>query len=306
MNFKRLFLITCWCLVASTISTVHGQTIKVLIVDGQNNHGVWPKTTHMMKHYLEQTGAFQVDVYRTKFTWMGKPLLPEFPANDGREHIAADKPQLDPTFAPQFSYYDVVLSNFGWKASPWPKQTQRAFESYMKTGGGFVSVHAANNSFPQWHEFNKMIGIGGWGGRTDKDGPYLYFDKKGQLQRDMTAGTAGGHGYRHEFNIQIRQENHPIVHGLPMVWRHSKDELYNRLRGPAEHVTVLATAFDDKKFNGFGRHEPVFLTIDYHQGRVFHTTLGHDELAFTDKTFMAVLAKGTAWAAGSKLKIKND
>ncbi len=38
-------------------------------------------------------------------------------------------------------------------------------------------VHAANNSFPMWPAYNKMIGLGGWGDRTEKDGPYVYYDK---------------------------------------------------------------------------------------------------------------------------------
>jgi len=45
--------------------------IKVLIVDGENNHGVWPKTTAMMKDFLEETELFTVDVNRTSFTWSG-------------------------------------------------------------------------------------------------------------------------------------------------------------------------------------------------------------------------------------------
>jgi hypothetical protein len=46
--------------------------LKALIVDGQNNHEVWPKSTIMMKQYLEETGLFKVDIYRTRFTWKGE------------------------------------------------------------------------------------------------------------------------------------------------------------------------------------------------------------------------------------------
>ena len=37
--------------------------LKALIIDGQNNHYVWPKTTMMMKDYLEQTGLFEVNIH---------------------------------------------------------------------------------------------------------------------------------------------------------------------------------------------------------------------------------------------------
>lgn len=59
----------------------------------------------------------------------------------------------------------MIISNFGYNAAPWPKETQKSFEKYMHDGGGFVSVHAADNCFPEWLEYNRMIGLGGWGGR---------------------------------------------------------------------------------------------------------------------------------------------
>ena len=46
--------------------------IRVLIVDGQNNHAVWPKSTIMMKQYLEESDLFEVDIQRTKYTWKGE------------------------------------------------------------------------------------------------------------------------------------------------------------------------------------------------------------------------------------------
>ncbi|MEI8641372.1 hypothetical protein P4S68_10995 [Pseudoalteromonas sp. Hal099] len=75
----------------------------------------------------------------------------------------------------------------------------------MKNGGGFVSVHAANNSFPEWFEYNQMIGLGGWGGRNEKSGSYIYFDEQGLLKRDTSKGQGGGHGKEHVFEIVLRQ-----------------------------------------------------------------------------------------------------
>ena len=41
------------------VGVVQAETkTKALIIDGQNNHGMWPKTTVMMKKYLEETGLF--------------------------------------------------------------------------------------------------------------------------------------------------------------------------------------------------------------------------------------------------------
>ena len=85
----------------------------------------------------------------------------------------------DSSFQPSFDNYDVVISNFGHRASPWKKQTKKSFESFVKEGGGLVVIHAADNSFPEWKAYNRMIGLGGWGGRSEKNGPYVYFNDSG-------------------------------------------------------------------------------------------------------------------------------
>eukprot|EP01047_Picozoa_sp_COSAG01_P015100 COSAG01_NODE_750_length_13844_cov_149.079593_1_plen_157_part_00 len=113
--------------------------VKVLIIDGQNNHAAWPKSTIMMKKYLEATGKFSVDVARTQFTWNGGKYSADYPLNDGKKYKDLPKPKADPNFAPKFSNYDVVISNFGFGAADWPLATQKAFVEFVKSGGGFVS-----------------------------------------------------------------------------------------------------------------------------------------------------------------------
>ena len=113
----------------------------------------------MMKKYLEDSGRFTVDVERSKFTWKGGELLKQYPLDDGKTYEDLPKPKTDPDFKPQFSNYDVVLSNFGYNAADWPQETQDALVKFVNEGGGLVVVHAADNSFGGWSEFNEMIGI---------------------------------------------------------------------------------------------------------------------------------------------------
>ena len=277
------------------------QKIKVLIVDGQNNHTAWPKTTIMMKQYLEDAGNFSVDVARTANTWKGK-LAEDFPLNDGKKYKDSREPVADPDFSPDFSSYDVVLSNFGNNAAPWPEQTQANFEKFMAEGGGLVVVHAADNSWGQWKEFNLMIGLGGWGGRNESSGPNVYLDDKGEVVRDKSKGKSGSHGGQHEFQIVARNTEHPIMKGLPKVWLHAKDELYDQLRGPAENMTILATAYADKKFKGSGRHEPIIMVVDYKEGRVFHTPMGHADYSMECVGYRTVLLRGVEWAATGQVR----
>lgn len=248
--------------------------IKALIIDGQNNHD-WKKTTPLLKAALEQSGRFTVDVATTP--------------QDG--NMAA--------FKPSFKDYGVVVSNFNGSrdtGGAWPAVTQRAFEQFVKDGGGFVAVHAANNAFPEWVEYNKMIGVGGWAGRNEKSGPYLRL-RQGKFVKDESVGVGGSHGLHHQFVVETRDAEHPITRGLPEKWMHAGDELYDRLRGPAERVTVLATAFAAKETGGSGEHEPMLMVIDYGKGRVFHTALGHDETSMQCVGFITTLTRGAEWAA---------
>lgn len=297
--------------------------LKALILDGQNNHDIWPRTTAMMKSYLEQTGLFQVDVARTRFTWQGDPydeddgvtrrrrqaLLQTHAVPGDRPVESADVPLPDPEFKPDFFAYDTVLSNFGWRAAAWPQETQNALEAYVANGGGFVLVHAANNAFPEWREYNKMAGLGGWGDRDETCGPYLYYDQDGVLVRDSSPGIAGSHGYEMEFLIDVREDAHPITQGMPPQWLHARDELYDRLRGPAEEITILATAFSDVEKNacywapikGSHRHEPMALCRNYGKGRVFQCVIGHFDYSMECVGFITLLQRGAEWTASGSV-----
>ncbi len=289
------------CLVfGALLSSADAAKLKALIVDGQNNHVVWPKGTVMMKQYLEDTGLFTVDVARSKYIWKSEREK-AFLKYVGIETEAQAKPTPDPDFSPDFSKYDVVISNFGWNAADWPKKTQKSFEKFVKSGGGFVSVHAADNSFPLWKAYNQMIGIGGWGNRTEKDGPYVYYNEDGKLIRDTSKGKGGTHGKRHEFPITLRNTSHPITKGLPKHWLTSEDECYAKLRGPAENMTILATGEDQTLPQAKGRHEPTLMTIKFGKGRVFHNTLGHDTEALEGVSFITTFTRGTEWAATGKV-----
>jgi uncharacterized protein len=274
----------CAMLTSLTSSSLRAQApresaekLRLLIVDGQNNHE-WKVTTPILKQILESSGRFSVEVATSP---------PEGGDMSG--------------FRPKFADYDVVVSNYNGER--WPEATEREFEAYVSGGGGFVSVHAANNSFPEWPEYNRIIGLGGWYGRTEKHGPYVYLDGSGKTIRDTTPGEGGHHGPQHEFQIRARDTQHPIMRGLPPLWKHTKDELYARLRGPAEDLHILATAYADPQYEGTGRHEPMLMTLEYGSGRVFHTVLGHADYSMKCIGFITTLQRGAEWAATGEVTI---
>ena len=252
--------------------------LKVLIIDGQNNHA-WKETTPVLKKLLEESGRFTVDVA-----------------------TAPAKGQDMSGFKPEFSKYAVVVSNYNGDA--WPAETQTAFESFVRDGGGFVSYHAADNAFPQWKGYGEMIAVGGWENRTtEKFGPRVRF-KEGKVALDASPARCGNHGARLPFLVVMRDTKNPIAKGLPTQWAHTADELYDSLCGPAENLTVLGTAHSEPSNHGTGEEEPMLMTISYGKGRVFHTTLGHDVAAMQCVGFITTLQRGVEWAATGKVTLK--
>ena len=252
--------------------------LKALLVDGQNNHD-WKSCQPILKWILEDSGRFTVDVSTTP------------PAKSPADAWKS--------WHPKFKDYDVVLSNYN--GEDWPAEVRAEFVQYVHDGGGLSVVHAADNSWGNWAEFNDMIGVGGWGGRNEKSGPMLYW-ADGKIVRDETPGAGGTHGAQHEFVVETRAD-HPILQGLPAKWKHAKDELYSKLRGPAKNLTVLATAFADPAQRGTGKNEPILMVLDYGKGRVFHSVMGHGPEAMSGLGFQVTLARGCEWAATGKVTL---
>lgn len=247
---------------------------KTLIITGQNNHN-WKASSPVLKQILDETGMFSSEIL-----------------------ITPDKGGDMKTFNPDFSKYKLIVIDYN--GDSWSDKTNASFVEYVSNGGGVVIYHAADNSFPKWKEYNEMTGLGGWGDRNQKDGPYVYY-KNNVMVIDTIAGPGGTHGKRREYIVTSRIVDHPITKGLPVRWLHGNDELYSLLRGPAKNMQILATAFADSTAGGGTmRDEPMLMTITYGKGRIFHTAMGHADEgggpAMECVGFITTLQRGAEWA----------
>jgi hypothetical protein len=259
--------------------------IRVLLLDGQNNHD-WQRTTASLRLTLADTGRFAVSTSTTPPK--GAP------------------PTAWQRWRPDFSAFDVVVSNYNGEA--WPSEIQRLFVAFIERGGGAVMVHAANNPFPEWPAFNRMIGLG-WR-KPDYGDRITVDDGSGALVRTPPGeGPGAGHGPSHVFSIKVRRPDHPIMRGLPAVWLHGKDQLTHGQRGPASDMTVLDSAYSAVDRGGTGTHEPMTWVIPFGKGRVVTTLLGHqwrdqsDSDALDCIGFRTVFTRSVEWAATQRVTI---
>jgi uncharacterized protein len=217
----------------------------------------WRATTPVLRKLLEDTGRFEVRITE------------EF-RGAGRE-----------TLAP----YDVVILNYYDKKQPelrWGERAETALENYVRGGKGLVVYHFALAAVDGWTEYEKMCGAN-W------------------------RPNNGHHSARHDFTLEIRDKEHPVTRGMKPSFPQVNDELYANLKWqPEGSYHVLATAWDDhsrykpgekQPIPGPGLDQPMLWTVNYGNGRVFVTALGHDPDAMRSAGFIATLTRGAQWAA---------
>jgi len=260
------------------------EAVSVLILSGQNNHD-WVRTTPMLEDILGDAGRFEVTVS-------------DAPAN-GADAAAWEG------WRPAFADYDVVLSNYNGQM--WPDEVKAAFVTYIEDGGKALLLHAANNAFTGWEEYELMTGLL-W--RNADYGDRLFYNSDGELVRQEAGeGPGASHGPVHDWSITHREE-HPIFEDLPTTWLHAADELYHGQRGPAQDMTILATAYSAEDKRGTGQHEPQIWTIPYGDGTVMTFLPGHlwngqqDIRAFRCVGFQTLLNRSCEWLGSGEVTLE--
>jgi len=284
----RLVLLTIVgaAVVLTNAADTESPKIKAMLLTGQmNKYHDWQVTSTRIEKLLEDSGRFEVT--QVKSPARGEDMS---------------------SFKPNWNNYDVVILDYD--GDDWSEATQKSFEEYVADGGGFVVHHSSDNAFPNWKAFNRMIGVGGWGGRKKDYGPILRW-RDGHQVLDFESDGGAIHPNKHDFQITVRDQTHPITRGMPATWLHPHDEIYSRLRGPVAGTHILATATADSSMrNGTGEHEPMLMTNYFGKGRIFHTTLGHVGMKESEPIrsiqcvgYTVSLQRGAEWAATGRVAI---
>jgi type 1 glutamine amidotransferase len=223
----------------------------------------WRATTPVMRKILEDTGRFEVRVTE-EFRGAGPETL---------------------------SPYELVILNYYERRRPelrWGERADNALLNFVRSGKGLVMYHFSMAAFDGWEEYEKLSGAN-W------------------------RPNNGHHSARHNFTVDIRDADHPITRGMKSSFPETSDELYANLKWqPPNTFHVLATAWDDhslyqgkarQPIPGPGKDEPMLWTVNYGQGRVFATALGHDPEAMKSPGFITTFQRGSEWAATGNVTI---
>ncbi len=257
-------------LAAIALPLASAASIHTLLIDGAN----WTAQTAPLKTILQAADLAHVDVLTS--------------------------PAKGNPFDPPFDRYKVIVLNYG--GEDWPLTAMAALEKYVQNGGGLVVLASGDSAFPSWTEYNLMIGVSGAPNRDKPAGPVWFYKGENLAFDDAVPGAAGQAPQPDQpFVVTIRNTEHPIAKGLPLIWMHSTDTLAGNLRGPGKNMVVLATAHSDKDHGGTGRDEMALLAVTYGKGRIFHTLLGRTADGVACVGFQTVLQRGLEWAATGKV-----
>jgi type 1 glutamine amidotransferase len=149
------------------------------------------------------------------------------------------------------------------------EEQKTKFRALLQKGTGLVVLHHALVSFPDWPEYEALIG-------------------GGYSQSDEKSGKAG---YQHDVDIpvQIVAKDHPITRGLADFMIH--DEIYWGFRVGANVVPLLKTT-QPKSGN------PLAWVNPHEKNRVVYLQLGHGPTAYEHPQYRELVARSIRWAAG--------
>ena len=253
MNRAR---IACVCLVLSCClsSPAWAQKkspggLKIYILSGgQRQHHGYRDQAFYLAELLENTGRFEV-------TLGEDAAILEMPAIRKYALIIDNAERRDP----EFKYTEAQ---------------QQALLEYVRSGGGYVSIHGANNAASDWlPEWKQMLG-----------GVFSH------------VGLPDGKVRQGSYMVKIVDKSSPITRGItdfPL-----KAELYYNLQ-MQPGVEPLATVELD------GTAWPVAWTRTFGSGRVFHLVLGYRYLGPGKDDPVRLIIQGVTWVAAAAPKAKS-
>jgi len=242
-----VFLVGPLCVPAQAQKKAPDGAKVLLLSGGQRQHHGYRDQAFYLTAALEDTGRYEV-------TQTEEAAVLETPALAKYDLIIALSDRRDDEF----------------KFSP---GQQKAIFDYVRNGGGYVSIHGADNAAADWDpEWRKMLGA-----------VFSHF------------GLPDGKTRKGDYTVKIVDPSSPVAQGIddfPL-----KDELYYHLQIEPDVKPLAVVEFE-------GVDWPVAWTRTYGKGRVFHTVFGHRDFGpgkddpLQNPNFSRLVLQGIDWVAG--------
>jgi len=197
---------------------------------------------------------------------VGTTAIRELGAANGFSVTATEDPAVFSTTG-LANYEAVVFLNTTGDVLNATQQT--AFENYIRSGRGYVGVHAAADTEYDWPFYGELVGA--------------WFASHPAIQ---------------PADVVVEDRAHPATAHLPGRWNRT-DEWYNYRTNARSTAHVLAT-LDEGSYSGggMGADHPHAWCKTFSGGRSFYTGGGHTQASYAEPAFRTHLLGGIRYAAG--------
>jgi type 1 glutamine amidotransferase len=143
---------------------------------------------------------------------------------------------------------------------------RKAIFDFANDGHGLVLVHPA-----LWYNWNNWP----------------------EYNRELVGGGAHGHDKYGEFEVDVKNADHPVMKGVPLAFK-LKDELYHMEVDPkGTPIETLAESINLTDGTTF----PCVWIVKHPKTRIVCITLGHDAAAHELAAYQTILKNAVNWAA---------
>ena len=208
--------------------------------------------------------------YRHDVIPLSKAILTQFGSNSGGFEVTATEDTSEFSTENLKRYAAVMFFTSG--ELPMSEAQKTALLDFVLSGGGFLGVHSATDTFYTWRDYLDLIG-----------------------------GYFNGHPWHQPVTIEVADPSNPLVAFLGNSFQ-IKDEIYQvsdfDYRGSSVLLRLdprsvdLGKAGVHQRFYGW----PLAWTRLYGEGRVFYTALGHEPSVWQDARYQRLLTNAILWS----------
>ena len=225
---------------------------KVLVVTTTTGfrHSSIPTAEQVLGELSAKSKAFTVEYARVS------PEDAQYKGADGKQDKAKVEAAIKAVLAEKMSpaalkTYDAII--FANTTGDLPLPDPQAFMDWIKSGKGFVGMHAASDTFHGFAPYIEMIGA-----EFKTHGPQVSVDMQNQEPQCPACQHLGANWEVYDEIYQFKSYDQTKVHGLLSLDKHPNDKTPG--------------------------HYPISWVKSYGKGRVFYTSLGHREDIWTPNT----------------------
>lgn len=154
---------------------------------------------------------------------------------------------------------------------------QAAFESYIRSGGGFVGVHSAADTERDWPWYGRLLGA--W---------------------------SSGHPEIQPATIEVVSPRDASTAGLPARWART-DEWYGFLSNPRSNGVRVLLKLDEATYQprnwSMGADHPIAWEHEFDGGRAWYTEGGHTRESYAEPLFVAHVLGGIQYSLGRSPRV---